>query len=209
MHGKPGAEWSCERVDATEKEYRRFLLLMKMLPNELAAPSMDVDRFWHHHILDTKKYANDCRAVFGYFLHHYPYLGLGGEEDQTRRLQAGKRMRELHREVFGPQQASADLDQQADGFALAGQATPPDVAIGESDFDPASSLVSYCAAPGDRVKDAAAFDGPGIGAVRQRPPTWLRFGEPDETNQIQDLLAQIRFVVTENQRYDRVAEPVS
>jgi hypothetical protein len=102
MHGKKaGAGWSRERTEATEREYRRFLYLMKIFPNELTAPTLDVDRFWHQHILDTRKYAHDCQAIFGYFLHHYPYLGLNGEQDEALRHRAVERMCELYRQTFG------------------------------------------------------------------------------------------------------------
>jgi hypothetical protein len=163
MRGKPGAAWSRERVEAAEKEYRRFLFLMKMFPNELTAPSMDVDRFWHHHIVETAKYARDCEAVFGYFLHRYPYLGLEGE-DPARRLQAGARMRELRREVFGAQAEGLDDGEQATtGFAMAVQS------------------VQHAQAPRHTWTAAAGAEA---------------------------LLDHLRFVVIENQRYDRMAEPV-
>lgn len=35
-------------------------------------------------ILDTEKYAQDCERVFGYFLHHFPYFGMRGEEDAAK-----------------------------------------------------------------------------------------------------------------------------
>lgn len=35
-------------------------------------PTRDIDTVWHYHILDTHKYASDCKVVFGYFLHHNP-----------------------------------------------------------------------------------------------------------------------------------------
>ncbi|GAB3429143.1 glycine-rich domain-containing protein-like [Massilia solisilvae] len=99
---KAGKGWTRARADAAEREYRRFLYLMKKYPNELTAPSLEVDRFWHQHILDTAKYARDCQAVFGYFLHHNPYLGLGLKgDDNAMRLSAGQRMRELYEAVFG------------------------------------------------------------------------------------------------------------
>jgi hypothetical protein len=100
MHRKAGTGWSRDRVEATALEYRRFLYLMKIFPNELVAPTLDVDRFWHQHILDTMKYAHDCQAIFGYFLHHYPYLGLNGEQDDALRHQAIARMRELYEQTF-------------------------------------------------------------------------------------------------------------
>ena len=101
MHDESGEGWSLEHANAVEKEYRRFLYLMKKYPEEQAAPLMDVDTFWHYHILDTLKYAVDCDKVFGYFLHHFPYVGLRGEADEEAHHQMGERMRELYEETFG------------------------------------------------------------------------------------------------------------
>jgi hypothetical protein len=73
---------------------------MKKFPNEGAAPLFDVDIFWHYHILDTLKYAADCENVFGYFLHHFPYVGLRGADDEELHHQAGARMQELYESTF-------------------------------------------------------------------------------------------------------------
>ncbi|MBA5605281.1 glycine-rich domain-containing protein-like [Duganella sp. FT3S] len=101
MHEESGEGWSLEQVNAVEFEYRRFLYLMKTFPQEQTAPLMDVDIFWHYHILDTMKYAADCEAVFGYFLHHFPYIGLRGEDDEQVHHRVGERMRELYEATFG------------------------------------------------------------------------------------------------------------
>jgi hypothetical protein len=101
MHVESGESWSQAKANAVEKEYRRFLWLMKMYPNESIAPLVDVDTFWHYHILDTMKYARDCEQVFGYFLHHYPYVGMRGGQDEQFRLDSGERMRTLYEASFG------------------------------------------------------------------------------------------------------------
>ncbi|KQW88587.1 hypothetical protein ASC94_24595 [Massilia sp. Root418] len=101
MHEESGEGWSLERANAIEFEYRRFLILMKKFPHEQTAPLMDVDTFWHYHILDTMKYAADCEAVFGYFLHHFPYIGLRGEDDAAAHHRVGERMKELYEATFG------------------------------------------------------------------------------------------------------------
>ena len=111
MHVESGEGWSFDKATAVEKEYRRFLCLMKMFPEEDTAPLVDVDTFWHYHILDTMKYAADCEQAFGYFLHHYPYVGLRGEDDEQFRLDSGERMRTLYEATFGdayPGSAAAD-----------------------------------------------------------------------------------------------------
>ncbi len=101
MHEESGEGWTRAQADAVETDYRRFLYLMKAFPNEHAAPSVQVDTFWHYHILDTMKYAADCETVFGHFLHHFPYVGLRGEEDLEAHERLGQRMAELYEATFG------------------------------------------------------------------------------------------------------------
>lgn len=113
MHRESGEGWTQERANAIETEYRRFLMLMKKYPNEQTAPLTDVDTFWHYHILDTMKYAEDCAAVFGYFLHHFPYIGMRGEDDEAAHLGAGQRMKELYEAEFGEPYARSVADGQA------------------------------------------------------------------------------------------------
>jgi hypothetical protein len=101
MHKESGEGWSRAQVDQVEIEYRRFLSLMKLFPQEQVAPLFDVDIFWHYHILDTMKYAADCEQIFGYFLHHFPYTGLRGEDDEAAHERVGARMQELYEATFG------------------------------------------------------------------------------------------------------------
>ena len=100
MHSEAGEGWTLEHATVVETEYRRFLYLMKAYPDVQTAPMVDVDTFWHYHILDTMKYAADCAQAFGYFVHHFPYLGLRGEDDARELAASGERMRELYEEVF-------------------------------------------------------------------------------------------------------------
>ena len=101
MDREEGQGWSREYVDKMETAYKRFLTLLVKYPEETIAPSKDVDKFWHGHILDTMKYADDCDRVFGYFLHHFPYFGMRGEEDAANLAQAGEAMSRLYEKEFG------------------------------------------------------------------------------------------------------------
>ncbi len=101
MHVESGEGWSLARVNFVEGEYRRFLELAKRFPDEEVACSKDVDIFWHYHILDTRKYAQDCEQIFGYFLHHFPYIGLGSEDDQQQRIDSTTRMHAMYAATFG------------------------------------------------------------------------------------------------------------
>jgi hypothetical protein len=100
-HMESGEGWSRARADAAAVEYRRFLFLMKAYPTEETVPSVEVDTFWHYHILDTVKYAADCHAAFGYFLHHDPAVGLDGASAASERAQGAARMQKLYMEHFG------------------------------------------------------------------------------------------------------------
>ena len=81
MDSEEGEGWSAEHCERIELEYRRYLALSREYPDKPIVPSRLVDKFWHFHILDTQAYAEDCDRAFGYFLHHYPYFGMRGEED--------------------------------------------------------------------------------------------------------------------------------
>src|SRR6476619_4686246 len=75
--------WSSEKAQRVENSYRRFLyaLAHKEENDLLSPPSQEVDDFWHQHILDTRKYREDCNTVFGHYIDHTPRLL---PEDQRR-----------------------------------------------------------------------------------------------------------------------------
>lgn len=101
MHGESGEGWSLAYAEKMEREYRRFLHLVKQFPDEHVVPLFDVDVFWHYHILHTMKYAADCDLVFGYFLHHDPYSAFESEADESRHHAAGLRLQALYQACFG------------------------------------------------------------------------------------------------------------
>ena len=159
MHVESGEGWSALRTDAVETEYRRFLFLMKKYPDAEASPTVDVDIFWHYHILDTMKYARDCAALFGYFLHHYPYVGIGTDADEGEHEQAGERMREIYEAEFGtgpvPHAATAfcagpGKPRQAANAAMAFCAAPG------KPRQAANAAMAFCAAPGKPRQAASA-----------------------------------------------------
>jgi hypothetical protein len=96
-----GYGWSPQYADQMEIAYKRYLILHAKYPEMTLAPERDIDRFWHMHILDTRKYATDCDATFGHFLHHFPYLGLRGEGDAEALQDAFEAMQRLYAQEFG------------------------------------------------------------------------------------------------------------
>jgi hypothetical protein len=158
MHAASGEGWDQARADAVEKEYRRFLCLMKLYPDEDTAPLVDVDTFWHYHILDTMKYARDCEQAFGYFLHHYPYVGMRGGDDEQFRVDSGARMRSLYEATFGEAYPGADAAYCAGPGVATAYCAGPGVDT------------AYCAGPGAKVVAAgqatAYCAGPGARRMR-------------------------------------------
>lgn len=75
--------WTPDLCDEVEDLYRKFLALTARYRDEKICPTGPIDTFWHAHILDTRAYARDCEAVFGELLHHFPYFGMRGPEDEA------------------------------------------------------------------------------------------------------------------------------
>jgi hypothetical protein len=107
MDRKEGEGWARERTERVELEYRRYLVLLARYPEATIVPSSEVDKFWHAHILDTMKYAEDCDAVFGCFLHHFPYFGMRDEEDAANLSRASEQTWRLYEREFGTASARA------------------------------------------------------------------------------------------------------
>lgn len=117
------AFWTDENLTETEANYRRLLALNLLYPSETLVVNKILDDYWHQHILDTRKYADDCQKIFGYFLHHYPYFGINGEEDRQRNREGFAITQQLWQEVFG--------------FPMVGEtALTLDKVLGFYDFEP-------------------------------------------------------------------------
>jgi hypothetical protein len=101
------APWSLAYADNIGQQYVMFLQLCKLYPEKVLAISRAIDDMWHMHILDTIKYHDDCDKLFGYYLHHYPYLGLRGKEDAQNLIDAAQETRILFKLHF-------DFDLQLD-----------------------------------------------------------------------------------------------
>jgi len=101
MDKDEGLGWSLEYTKMVETEYKRYLQLCLENPNSAIVPAKPVDEFWHFHILDTLKYEKDCKNIFGYFLHHFPYFGMRGEEDKNNLDSAWENTLSVYKNTFG------------------------------------------------------------------------------------------------------------
>ena len=67
-------------------------------------PPPDVDEIWHAHILNTRRYAEDCSRLFGTFHHHYPYFGIDGKDsamDMDEIMESFGPVAKIYQEEFG------------------------------------------------------------------------------------------------------------
>ena len=101
MDEEEGMGWSFDFALKVAQEYRRFLALCALNPEAPVVPSSVVDDFWHLHILDTAKYQEDCQHLFGYFLHHFPYFGMRGEQDAKNLKAAWQGTLTMYQDTFG------------------------------------------------------------------------------------------------------------
>lgn len=106
-----GAPWSPEKIEFCVREYRRWLFLCRKYEGQVLSPTFAMDEYWHAHILDTKAYMRDCARIFGRFMHHNPYLGMAGPEDQQRLAQAGDRTHEYYAATFHEELYDIDYDE--------------------------------------------------------------------------------------------------
>jgi len=100
MLSEESEPWTFETCELAEREYKRFLTLIKLNPKIEIVPTKLMDAFWHQHILDTVAYQKDCQAIFGYFLHHFPYFGIYGKEDKANLDHTFERTKALYFKHF-------------------------------------------------------------------------------------------------------------
>jgi len=98
---KEGRGFSDDELDLGETEYRKFLALHMAFPDAVIVPCKIVDEIWHQHILDTHAYHQDCTAIFGSYLHHFPYFGMRGAADAQAQHDAYAETIARYRKAFG------------------------------------------------------------------------------------------------------------
>ena len=96
-----GFGWSSDEADRAEARYKRWLFLRRKYDGELMPPTQVIDAFWHAHILDTMAYHRDTAAIFGRYLHHYPYFGMRGEDDYNDLVNAFDNTKRRYLEEYG------------------------------------------------------------------------------------------------------------
>ena len=101
LQSRDPATWTDDALALADREYRRFLTLKFLHPGREFVPTEFVDEVWHQHILDTAAYHVDCHAIFGRFLHHYPYYGMSGPTDAANLATSFHETETIYRATFG------------------------------------------------------------------------------------------------------------
>lgn len=96
-----GLEWAPPKCEWAERQYKRWLYIRREYENEPMPPNREIDKFWHEHMLDTRRYFVDSAKIFGYYHHHFPYFGTRGEADAEDLRRAWKNTCRRFRETFG------------------------------------------------------------------------------------------------------------
>lgn len=94
------SNWSDERVYKAVEDYKKYLAVTKALDGVQLVPNADIDEVWHYHIMDTRRYVEDCKILFGGFLHHYPFYGMLGEDNKNDWLENQKNSNALWISLF-------------------------------------------------------------------------------------------------------------
>jgi hypothetical protein len=85
---RPGM--SLEQAADAITKYKGFLLLYHANPGKPISPSRYIDYVWHTHILDTELYLAQSAILFDHFLHHFPFFGKRGPDDEKSLLAAAE-----------------------------------------------------------------------------------------------------------------------
>ena len=157
MDAELGEGWTRDYADSIEVAYKNYLTMLVKYQDhaEDILLSKDVDEFWHTHILQTMKYAEDCQKTFGNFLHHQPHVGEITAADHEKRVAQAEKTRGLYEREFG--------DVRNAGAAWAGVSVEAEIA-GDSDNAAMSAAFVGNGIRADNAAMSAAFVGNGIRA---------------------------------------------
>ena len=109
MDPELGEGWTREYADSIELAYKNYLTMLVKFQDDMQdiTLSKDVDEFWHAHILQTMKYADDCQRLFGNFPHQNPHTGPRTPADVEKKAALAEKTCRLYQREFGHAQANS------------------------------------------------------------------------------------------------------
>ena len=74
-------DWNDKDTTYHKNRYEKFLKLIAKYPGRPFAPTRNIDRMWHMHMLSPVAYYRDCMNLFGSILDHDGGFGMMPEEE--------------------------------------------------------------------------------------------------------------------------------
>ena len=93
------SQWEAEFAQIAIAEYKKFMFLKSIFPEETLLPAQIVDTVWHLHLLYTRSYQELCTALGSEFIDHDPRHSR--RFNQQEHLDRYFRTMELYQRVFG------------------------------------------------------------------------------------------------------------
>jgi len=94
--------WDDAFTELAIVEYKKFMVLSSLFPEDGMTPSLHIDTVWHMHLLYTRSYQRFCREVLNCsFLHHEP--STGGEEQEVMHKGSYRQTLDKYAGAFGMQ----------------------------------------------------------------------------------------------------------
>lgn len=98
-------------VEDVERDYKDYLFLIVTNQCKISC-TQDINDLWHEHILDTRKYRDDCARINdGKFIHH-PHLPRGAPDHAKH----SSEMKRLWQEAYGKLEDASYQRGFKDGF---------------------------------------------------------------------------------------------
>jgi hypothetical protein len=135
MHPEHGVGWNRQQVDRAIARYKMFLYIVFINPDSAIVPTREIDIVWHHHILNTRKYACDCQWLFGYFVHHSPNFDSETETEQLSRKKGFCDIKTLFAQTFGVTSIFEEIDKSQSACAI----------LYRENLQQASACINLCA----------------------------------------------------------------
>ena len=109
--------WTRDKALSMAKEYKQFLYLVATNPNKSVVPwTQELDDFWHQHILDTKKYHDDCYEIFGRIIHHDPNTTLNPDKHLTAWEDTKKMYSNFHSSMRNDSSNYSNVNRDSDSW---------------------------------------------------------------------------------------------
>ncbi len=139
-----GNPMSDAQVDSRIYGLKQYYAAVLLDPYNSHAVSVEVDRFWHNHILHTHQYADFCNRMMGAYIHHIPLNRLDRRQMANIADVYGHTIRTLT-EIFGELDPTVWTDNGLDNqyICWGGSRAAPQIVLDSALFQRSENGQSY------------------------------------------------------------------